>query len=137
LDHTADAMIDARVFTGKAHRRFVPLYMDNAGLRRRLAMPVDFRALVVNIPVGTGFRTIPSSVTFGSNVNRAVVTLNGFQLNFVNGARNIDIVKIDTDIDTIVGQTVNFNVRCNYADQTANDDYLGYITAAVIAEIEP
>jgi hypothetical protein len=98
-------------------------------------MPIDFRTVSINIPAGTGRRTIPGSATFGSQVRRAGIALNGFALDYVSSDHHINIVEADTDIASISGNTVTFNVECHYADQNFDDSYQGYVTALVIAEV--
>ena len=96
----------------------------------------EFRTVSINIPSGTGRRSIEGTATFGSTVRRANVALNGFKLNFVNSDHHINIVEADTDIVSISGNTVTFRVQCEYADRNFDDPYTGYVTALVIAEVE-
>ncbi len=98
-------------------------------------MSVAFQTRSITIPPGTGRRSLDASVTFGSTVNRAEVALNGFKLDYVNSDHHINIVEADTDIVSISGNTVNFRVECNYADQNFDDEYQGYVTALVIADV--
>jgi hypothetical protein len=98
-------------------------------------MPVEFRTHSVTIPPGTGRRSLNASVTFGSAVRSAAVTLNGFALDFVDSDHHINIVEADTDIASISGNTVNFRVECHYADKNFDDRYQGYVTALVIADV--
>jgi hypothetical protein len=98
-------------------------------------MPVDFRTPSISIPEGTGRRTITGTATFGSQVRRAAVALNGFNLDYVNSDHHINIVEADTDVVSISGNTVTFNVECNYADQNFDDPYRGYVSVLVIAEV--
>ena len=99
-------------------------------------MAIEFRTSSVTIPRGTGRRTIAGSATFGSNVLKGTVAMNGFKLDYANADRPINIVEADTDIVSISGKTVNFRVECNYADRNSDDPYSGYVTALVIAEVE-
>lgn len=103
-------------------------------LHRHLARSTEFRTRSVNIPSGTGRRSINASVVFGSKVIRANIALNGFKLDCVNKDHNI--AAVGTDIVSISGSTVNFSVECNYADKNFDDPYSGYVTALVIAEVE-
>lgn len=98
-------------------------------------MSVAFQTQSINIPAGTGRRSIESFVTFGSRVNSAAVALNGFKLDFVNSDHHINITEADSDIVSISGNTVNFRVECDYADQNFDDQYQGYITALIIADV--
>jgi hypothetical protein len=98
-------------------------------------MPTDFRTVSLNIPTGTGRRTINSSVTFNSNVVRAAVVLNGFKLDYANEDHHINLLEADTDINTIIGRTVRFRVEANYADKNFDDPYSGFVSATVIAEV--
>ena len=100
-------------------------------------MPVDFRQSSITIPAGIGRRTIPASVSFGSPVLRASVALNGFALDFAgNGVdHHINVVEADTDLVSINGNRVNFQIQCQYADKNFDDSYSGYVTALVIAEV--
>ena len=99
-------------------------------------MPVAFRTRSVSIPTGTGPRTIQSSVDFGRRVNSAAVALNGFQLDFNNSDHHINEVEADTDLLSIVGSTVRFQVQARYADKNFDDPYHGYVTALVIADVD-
>ncbi|MEM9656206.1 MAG: hypothetical protein AAGA65_29235 [Actinomycetota bacterium] len=98
-------------------------------------MSVDFRTRSVAVPVGKGPRTIADSVVFDSDVRRASVVLNGFKLNFVDGDKHINIVEADTDLVSISGPMVRFQVQCDYRDKDVDDDYSGYVTATVIADV--
>ncbi len=95
----------------------------------------EFRTVPINIPAGTGRRSIEGTATFGSSVHRASVALNGFKLDYVNSDHHINILEADTDIVSISGNTVTFRVECNYADKNFDDSYKGYVTALVIAEV--
>src|SRR5687767_13214600 len=98
-------------------------------------MPVDFRQVSVNIPSGTGRRKIESSVRFDSTVNRAVVVLNGFNLDYANSDHHINLLEVDTDVRAIVdGFTVRLTIEADYADKNHDDPYRGYVTATVIAD---
>jgi hypothetical protein len=99
-------------------------------------MPVDFRTPSITIPSGTGRRTIPGSAAFNSRVIRAGVTLNGFNLDYVSDDHHINIAEADTDIVSISGNTVNFQIECQYADRNFDDPFQGYVTVLVIAEVE-
>ena len=99
-------------------------------------MPIEFRTSSVTIPNGTGRRTIAGSAPFGRPVVKASIAMNGFKLDYTNSDHHINIVEADTDIVSIAGNTVNFNVECNYADKNSDDPYSGYVTALVIAEVE-
>jgi hypothetical protein len=98
-------------------------------------MPVDFRQVSLSIPSGTGRRMIESSVTFGSRVNRAVVVLNGFKLDFSNEDHHINLLEADTDISTIVNNTVRLRIEADFADKNFDDPYTGYVSATVIADV--
>jgi hypothetical protein len=100
-------------------------------------MPIDFRQSSITVPAGVGRRSIPASVSFGSTVRRASVALNGFMLDFAGADvdHHINIVEADTDLVSINGNTVNFQVECQYADRNFDDTYSGYVTALVIAEV--
>ena len=99
-------------------------------------MPVSFRNPSITIPSGTGRRAIPGSATFGSRVIGAGVGLNGFMLDFdVDGDRHINVLEVDVDFVSIIGNTVNFVVECQYADVNFDDPYKGYVTVFVVAEV--
>ena len=95
----------------------------------------EFRTVSINVPSGTGRRSIQGTATFGSKVLRATVALNGFKLDYVNSDHHINIVEADTDIVSISGNIVTFRIQCNYADKNFDDPYQGYVTATVIAEV--
>jgi hypothetical protein len=88
----------------------------------------------VTIPIGTGRRSIRSSVSFPATVLRAGVALNGFALDYDSADHHINIVEADTDLVSVAGRTVNFQVECDYRDQNGDDKYSGYVTVLVIAE---
>ena len=98
-------------------------------------MALDFRRRRVTIPTGTGRRSINDSVTFSSNVNRADIALNGFQLDYVNSDHHINVVEIDTDIISRSHNTVNFRIEADYADKNFDDKYRGYVEVLVIADV--
>jgi len=98
-------------------------------------MPTDFRTQTLNIPIGTGRRSLTSSVTFGSRVNRANVALNGYKLDYVSDDHHINIVEVDTDIVSISGNKVNFRVEFQYSDKNFDDPYQGYVNALIIADV--
>ncbi|MCZ6814860.1 MAG: hypothetical protein O7F14_12495 [Alphaproteobacteria bacterium] len=95
----------------------------------------EFRTVSINIPPGTGRRSIEGNATFSATVRRASVALNGFKLDYVSSDHHINIAEADTDIVSISGNTVTFRVQCNYADKNFDDPYQGYVTALVIAEV--
>lgn len=99
-------------------------------------MPVDFRTKSVAIPSGRGRRSINDSVTFGSSVKRAGISVNGFKLDYVTADHHINIVEIDTDIISVTDSTVSFRVECDFADKGLDDDYRGEVHALVIAELQ-
>lgn len=96
----------------------------------------DFRTISINIPSGTGRRSIEGTANFPAKVLRASVALNGFKLDYVNSDHHINIVEADTDIVSISDNVVRFRIQCNYADKNFDDPYRGYVTATVIAQIE-
>ena len=99
-------------------------------------MPVDFREVAVSIPSGTGHRVVERSVFFNSNVIRANVALNGFNLDFTQpGDRHINVLEVDTNIMSFSRSLVTFNVHCQYADVNFDDPYHGFVSALVIAEV--
>ena len=61
-------------------------------------MSIAFRTRQVALPAGTGRRDINDSVSFGSPVRSAAVTINGFQLDYVNSDHHINVVEIDSDV---------------------------------------
>lgn len=95
----------------------------------------DFRTVSINIPSGTGRRSIDGTANFGRPVRRAAVALNGFKLDYVSSDHHINITEADTDIVSISGNAVNFRVECQFADKNFDDPYKGYVTATVIAEV--
>ena len=97
---------------------------------------VATRTKAIQIPAGTGRRSITDSVTFNAPVLRAGIALNGFRLNYVDSDHHLNVIEADTDIMSISGNTVNFRVECQYADKNFDDEYRGYITATVIAVTE-
>lgn len=99
-------------------------------------MPVDFRTVSITIPQGTGRRSIEGAAVFNSRVLRAGVGLNGFSLDYSTSDRNLNVVEADTDIVAITQNTVRFRVQCQLADRNFDDDYSGYVTALVTADVE-
>jgi hypothetical protein len=99
-------------------------------------MPVDFREVMVSVPSGTGHRVFERSVFFNSNVSRANVALNGFSLDFTQpGDRHINVLEAETNIVSISGSLVTFNVHSQYADVNFDDPYHGWVTVLVIADV--
>lgn len=99
-------------------------------------MSVDFRAVTITIPQGTGRRSIEGAAVFNSRVLRAGVALNGFSLDFVAPDRPFNVIESDTDILSINQNTVRFRVECQLADRNFDDPYSGFITALVTADVE-
>lgn len=98
-------------------------------------MPLDFRRRTIQIPNGTGRRSIDDSVTFNSRVRRADVALNGFKLDFTNSDHHINVVEVDTDRVSVSENEVHYRVECNYADKNFDDSYSGNVEVLVIAEV--
>lgn|SRR5512147_2302305 len=99
-------------------------------------MTLAFATGVVEVPNGQGRReNLRSSVTFNSNVNEAIVALSGFRLDFGGEDHRIDACEVAVERESISGTTVNFRVRCNFADENANDSYSGSISAIIIADV--
>jgi hypothetical protein len=102
---------------------------------------VEFRRAQFNVPPSTGRRTFTSSVNFSSNVIRAEVALNGFDLDFLPSGttgqvdRHINVVEADTDLVSVSGTTVTVRLECQYADVNFDDPYQGFVGALVIAEV--
>jgi hypothetical protein len=110
-------------------------------------MVVDFRTESVNLPPGTGRKQFFGSTSFTSNVNRAIVTLNGFKVDFANADHNINIIEIDVDLGghppqpgqqnpppAIEGILVRWTVEANYADKNFDDAYTGYVSVTTIVD---
>ncbi|MEE2056588.1 hypothetical protein [Rhodococcus artemisiae] len=97
-------------------------------------MAIQFATPSITIPLGTGRRSIQSTVSFSGRVVRAGVALNGFKIDYDDDDHHINIVEVDTDLVRISGGTVVFNVECQYADKNFDDKYSGYVTALIIAE---
>ncbi len=97
-------------------------------------MPTRFETVSVPIPGDTGSRTILANATFPSDVLRAGVALNGFNLDYTNGDRNMGRIMADTDVVAIAGPVVSFEVQCELRDNSGNDPYAGFVTALVTAE---
>jgi hypothetical protein len=98
-------------------------------------MPIAFRTRQVAIPSGTGRRNINDSVSFGSLVRSAAVTINGFQLDYVKSDHHINVVEIDSDVSSISGNDVHFRVQTDYTDKNHDDPYRGYVEVLVIADV--
>ena len=99
-------------------------------------MAIEFRTSSVSIPTGTGRRSIQGTATFSSTVRSANITLNGFKLDYSNSDHQINIVEADTDIVSTSGNVVTFRVECNFADKNFDDNYSGYVTALLVAEVD-
>jgi outer membrane protease len=112
-------------------------------------MAVDFQVLTINVedPVSrdpvTGRQEFEGLAIFPSNVNRAVVALNGFKMDYAgNGVdHQINVVEIDTDLrrkgsnaPPVHDNHVHFVVECQYADKNFDDPYFGYVSVTVIAD---
>jgi hypothetical protein len=98
-------------------------------------MALDFRRRTIQIPNGTGRRSIDDSVTFSSPVRRADVALNGFKLDFASSDHHINVVEVDADNVAISGNVVHYRVECQYADKNFDDSYNGNIEVLVIADV--
>ena len=102
-------------------------------------MPLRFQVVPVDIPSGTGRRTINfESQPFSPTVLRAAVALNGFRLQFDSADHHLKIVEIDADF-LFVDQNQNkvvFSVECNLADKNGDDRYSGQANVLVIAEVD-
>jgi hypothetical protein len=101
-------------------------------------MPVQFRTPSINIPSGTGRRTITAEQRFvGSQVLGAGVALNGFKLDYdvADGDHHLNLMEADTDVISFSGDKVNYRVEFELADKNFDDPYSGYITVLVIAEV--
>ena len=99
-------------------------------------MAVAFATKVVEIPRGKGRKDVRSFVTFNSNVKDAVVALNGFRLVFDDDEdHRINVCEVVVEKDSVAGTTVNFNVRCTYADENYNDSYNGSVAVTIIADV--
>jgi hypothetical protein len=103
---------------------------------------VEFRRQTITIPSGTGRRTFTSTANFGSNVLRAGVALNGFDLDFSPSGttgqvdRHINVLEVVTNLGaTGAANTITFSVTCQYADVNFDDPYQGYISVLAIAEV--
>lgn len=99
-------------------------------------MRIDFRTVPVTVPSASGRRTIQGVATFNSQVLRAGVAINGFNLQYSDGDHNVLAVEADTDLVSISGNAVIFNIQCQLRDNSGNDDYSGYVTALVTAEVQ-
>jgi hypothetical protein len=98
-------------------------------------MPVDFRTSTTVIPNGTvGRVTLTDSVTFGSPVQSAAVAINGFQVEYDTVARRMANLEMDTDIGTISGADVEYEVEVELADADGGESYHGFCSVVVIAE---
>lgn len=110
-------------------------------------MAVDFRTESITLPGGTGRKQFFGSTSFPSNVNRAIVTLNGFRVDFADADHHINIIEIDTDLGghpprpgqqnpppAIEGILVRWTVEAYYADKNFDDKYTGYVSVTVIVD---
>jgi hypothetical protein len=97
---------------------------------------LDFRTQEIAVPSGTGRRSINGTATFGSNVRRANVAVNGFKLDYVNSDHHINIVEIDTDVVNVSANDVEFRVECDYSDKNFDDPYRGSVSILVIADVQ-
>jgi hypothetical protein len=100
-------------------------------------MSVQFRTPSLAIPSDVGRRSLQGSETFGSRVLNAGVALNGFKLDYdiVDGDHHLNLMEADTDLISISGNTVNYQVEFELADKNFDDPYSGYITVLVVAEV--
>jgi hypothetical protein len=100
-------------------------------------MALAFRTHSEPIPNGTGQRNFPVKLGMGGTVNSAEVAIKGFNLDFVgpNVDHNIDIVKVTTTRATRIGDDVEFNIVCQYADRDRRDQYSGSVDVLVIADV--
>ena len=99
-------------------------------------MPVAFQTEGVAIPSGKGSRTFDASVTFDTPVNSAEAALKGFMLDFSSSDHHINVVKATTRVVSISGRTVNIQIGCQYADKNYDDEYWGFVSTLVIADVQ-
>ncbi|MGK8491858.1 hypothetical protein [Nocardia asiatica] len=97
----------------------------------------------IMVPQGTGTkeaaRTFQSSVKFDGVVVDAAVALAGYRFDFNNtddSNRPMNIIMVDATVLGWGGDTVNFNVRCQYADRNFDDKYAGHVRVLVIAKVD-
>lgn len=105
-------------------------------------MATKFGYGIVKFPAGTGtareLRVFRGSVVFDRVVRDAGVALNGYKFDFVNTAgtnRPMNVIEVNVNPEGWVGNNVNFNVVCQYADANFDDKYSGYVKVLAIAEL--
>ena len=99
-------------------------------------MPVALRTISIQIPAGSGRKSIQGVAVFNSDVLDAVTSLNGFAFRYDdNIGRNVLVNEMDTDVVQISATDVTFRIECNVADESANDSYSGYVTATITAVV--
>ena len=98
-------------------------------------MTVQFRTVSITIPDGKGRKSIEGAAVFSSTVLSAGVALNGFRLDYSDKDHHITTIEADTDFLSISANTVRFRVECFLADKNQDDDYSGYVTALVTADV--
>jgi hypothetical protein len=98
-------------------------------------MPTDFRSVNIPLPDGTGTKTIPADVTFGSAVRSADTAVKSFFFDYDSDDHHINVVEATTGVRTIQGNTVTVAANARYADRNFDDAYTGQVTVLVIAQV--
>ena len=103
-------------------------------------MPLDFQRK--RVPFDTplaGPQTKNDAVFFGSNVNKAEVTIKAFKVDFKQFAERMNALEITArgSVDAPSNRNeVPFSVTIQYSDQNANAQFTGFVEVVVIADVQ-
>jgi len=101
-------------------------------------MALAFRDAVITFDQTTGQEQVePGSATFNTRVNRAGVSIKGFDVRFNNGDHHLLRERIDVENVRLEGNDVKFIVRFQLRDNSGNfdDPYSGRVTLLVTADV--
>jgi hypothetical protein len=93
----------------------------------------------IDIPEGTGQRTIDHSFTFPRRISTAYVALTGFSARYTDSDHHVALLAVQLEAvprDTEFGQMVVVTARFHLRDKNDDDRYSGRIDLVVFAEPE-
>src|SRR5262245_35179363 len=98
-------------------------------------MALAFATPRVDIPAGTGVRTISLIHNFGRTVNSAAAATNGFKLDYATDDHHINVIEANTAITKVDGSLVTYRVVAQFADKNFDDSFSGFIDILLIADV--
>jgi hypothetical protein len=84
-----------------------------------------------------GSQVIQGSVVFSGPVQRAAISLEGWQLQYepIGVDRQLAVISVETELGVINGSTVNYEVRGRMENQNAANPWSGEVSVLVIAVV--